>query len=68
MDMLQKSIERIHKHDPIVKSDDLIKQGIKPGVAMGLLLKEADRIAINEQLHEPGPILERLKSTPLWPN
>lgn len=64
---LQKSIERIHKQDPVVKSDDLLKAGIRPGIAMGILLKEANRIAINEQLHEPTPILKRLKSGPLWP-
>lgn len=67
MQLLEKSIERIHKHDPIVKSDDLMQAGIKPGVNMGLLLKEADRIAINEQIHESAPIIERLKASPLWP-
>lgn len=67
MQLLEKSIERIHKHDPIVKSDDLIEAGIKPGVTMGLLLREADRIAINEQLHEPAPIIERLKELSIWP-
>jgi poly(A) polymerase len=65
--LLEKSIERIHKRDPIVKSDDLMKEGIKPGVNMGLLLKEADRISINEQIHESAPIIERLKMSPKWP-
>lgn len=67
MQLLEKSIARIHKHDPIVKSNDLIQVGIKPGVAMGKLLNEADRIAINEQIHEPAPIIERLKENPIWP-
>lgn len=67
MQQLQTSIQRIHNHDPVVKSDDLLKAGIQPGVNMGLLLKEADRIAINEQLHEVAPILERLKTLALWP-
>ncbi len=67
MDMLQKSIQRIREHNPIVKSDDLLQAGIQPGVTMGLLLKEADRIAINEQLYEPAPIIERLKKLALWP-
>jgi poly(A) polymerase len=65
---LQRSIERIRKHDPVVKSDDLIQEGIKPGVTMGALLKEADRIAINEQLHEASDVLKQLKSSPLWPS
>lgn len=67
MEMLDLSIERIRKHDPVVKSEHLIAEGIKPGVAMGLLLKEADRISINEQLHEPEPVIQRLKALPIWP-
>lgn len=67
METLQKSIERIHKHDPVVKSDDLLKAGIPPGKTMGLLLKEADRLAINEQMDESAAVIERLKMTPIWP-
>lgn len=65
---LEKSIQRIRHHDPVVQSDDLIKAGIVPGKTMGVLLKEADRIAINEQLHSSAPIIQRLKQTPLWPS
>ncbi len=67
MALLAKSIDRIKAQDPVVKSNDLISAGIKPGVTMGLLLKEADRIAINEQLFEPAPIIERLKELSIWP-
>jgi poly(A) polymerase len=67
MDSLDRSIHRIRKHDPVVKSDDLLQAGIKPGVAMGKLLKEADRLSINEQIHQKDPILEKLKKSPLWP-
>jgi poly(A) polymerase len=67
MDSLDRSIHRIRKHDPVVKSDDLLQAGIKPGVAMGKLLKEADRLSINEQIHQAGPLLEKLKKSPLWP-
>jgi poly(A) polymerase len=65
--LLQKSIERIHCHDPIVKSGDLIAEGITPGKTMGLLLEEAERIAINEQIHDTYLVIERLKRLPLWP-
>jgi len=67
MQSLSRSIERIHKHDPVVKSGDLLKEGISPGQTMGLLLREADRLAINEQLHQPEPVIQRLKELPLWP-
>lgn len=64
---LQPAIERIRKQDPVVKSEDLIKAGIKPSPQMGLLLKEAERIAINDNLHTAHAILARLKASPLWP-
>ncbi len=64
--LLEQSISRIRKHDPVVKSGDLLAAGIPPGKAMGLLLSEADRLSINEQIHEPAPIIERLKQLPLW--
>ena len=68
MALLRPSIDRIHKHDPAVKSGDLIAAGIPPGKTMGLLLAEADRLSINEQIHEPGPLIARLKQLPLWPS
>lgn len=67
MQMLELSIQRIKTQDPVVKSNDLMAHGIRPGVGMGKLLTEAERIAINEQLHNPDPIIERLKEIPLWP-
>lgn len=67
IDFLSQSIERIKAQNPVVKSNDLLAAGIPPGVTMGLLLKEADRIAVNEQLHQPGPVIERLKELSIWP-
>jgi poly(A) polymerase len=67
MQRLENSIQRIKIQDPVVKSNDLIAHGIRPGIVMGKLLTEAERIAINEQLQEVGPIIERLKELPLWP-
>jgi len=58
--LLQSSIQRIHAHDPVVKSDDLIKIGVEPGKQMGQLLKEAERIAINEQIYDKEQILNRI--------
>lgn len=64
---LEKSIDRIRKQDPVVKSKDLIQAGIEPGVIMGRLLKEADKISINEQIFSPETVIERLKKLPIWP-
>lgn len=64
---LHRSIERIQRHDPVVKSGDLLKAGIVPGKAMGTLLEEADRISINLQIENPLEVIEHLSKTPLWP-
>ena len=67
MGLLARSIDRIRRHDPIVKSGDLMRAGIQPGKLMGELLSAADQIAINEQLHEPAAVIERLKQLGIWP-
>jgi len=67
MDILHRSIERIRTQNPVVKSEDLFRLGISPGPAMGKLLKEAERISIEDQLFDPAPILAQLKTSPLWP-
>lgn len=67
MELLDTSIQRIKKQDPIIKSDDLKNEGIEPSPLMGQLLEEAERIAINEQIHDPTTILTRLKESSIWP-
>jgi|SRR3990167_8181825 len=64
---LQPFIERIHSHNPVVKSGDLITAGVLPGKEMGVLLKEAERISINEQMEEKELVLEQLKQHRMWP-
>jgi poly(A) polymerase len=64
---LQSAIARIEQKDPVINASFLIQAGIQPGVLMGKLLKEAERIAINENLDEANEVLQRLKKHPLWP-
>ncbi len=64
---LSRSIDRVRKHDPVVKSGDLIKAGIKPGKAMGALLEEADRISANQQIFDAEIIIAILLQSDLWP-
>lgn len=65
--LLARSIERIEQHNPLVQSTDLAAAGIPPGKSMGILLKEAERIAINEQLHDKQAVLNRLREHIAWP-
>jgi len=64
--LLQPDIDRIVEHNPIIQAKDLLKEGILPSKAMGLLLKEAERIAINQRLTDQNLILEQLKKRPEW--
>jgi poly(A) polymerase len=64
---LKKAIFRIQTKDPVVGSEDLKKNGIPPGKEMGLLLKEAERIAIEEDLDTSNEVLKKLKNSSLWP-
>lgn len=65
---LRPFIERIQKQNPVVKAEDLMKAGVQPGVKMGQLLKEAERISINEQIEATSSVISRLKASPLWPS
>lgn len=64
--LLEQAILRIHSQSPIVRSEDLMKEGIKPGIKMGQLLKEAERISVNQGIENREDILQELKKNPLW--
>ncbi len=63
---LKNAIERLESGKPVVRSEHLIQAGIAPGKKMGVLLKEAERIAVNESLEHPDQVLTKLKLSPLW--
>ena len=67
IEQLSRSIDRIRKHDPVVKSGDLANAGIQPGKTMGRLLTEADRLSANQQIFDPEIIIALLKQSELWP-
>jgi poly(A) polymerase len=54
-------IHRIQNKTPLVTAVHLLKMGIDPGEKMGFLLKRAERIAIQENLHTPEDVLKRLQ-------
>lgn len=64
---LKKAIWRIRNHQPVVNSAHLKDYDILPGKQMGDLLKEAEKIAINNAIEYPSPIIDQLKKTTLWP-
>lgn len=67
MERLQQAILRIQSQSPIIRAEDLIKEGIKPSPLMGQLLKEAERISINQSLENRDEIIHLLKNSSLWP-
>ncbi len=63
---LASAIQRIQTKNPVVQSMHLKKLGILPGKKMGLLLKEAEKIAIDQHLEDANLVLEELKKSSLW--
>lgn len=63
---LEPHIQRLKMGKPLISAALLQEHGIKPGKQMGLLLKEAERLAINENWQDPAPLLSKLAASPLW--
>jgi poly(A) polymerase len=63
---LEKAIQRICSQTPLVRADHLMKEGISPGKKMGALLKEAERISVNEGIEDKAAIIQLLKKSSLW--
>jgi poly(A) polymerase len=63
---LERAILRIRAQEPLVRSEHLAKEGVLPGKKMGLLLREAERIAVNQNLDDPQGVITLLKQSPLW--
>lgn len=59
--LLKPHIDRIKSNKPWVTAAMLQKEGISPGIQMGLLIREAERIAITHDLQDPYEILSTLK-------
>lgn len=59
-------IERAQQKKLLVTAPMLLEEGIAPGKEMGLLLKEAEKLAITQDLHLPQEIIALLKKSPLW--
>ncbi|NGX34536.1 MAG: CCA-adding enzyme [Candidatus Anoxychlamydiales bacterium] len=65
--ILKNYVDRIKNNDPVVKSDHLKLCNIKPGILMGQLLKEAEKISINKKILDPYKVIEELKKLKIWP-
>jgi len=63
---LAHAIRRLQAKDPLVRSEDLVKEGVRPGRQMGLLLREAERLAVNAFLETKEEVLRRLRESSLW--
>lgn len=59
---LSKHILRIQQKNPLVRAHHLQAIGIKPGKEMGMLLKQAERLAIDHDLDSTEAVLQLLKS------
>lgn len=66
MQKLHIHVERIAKKTPVVSAAVLQAEGVVPGKRMGELLREAERLSIAHDLHQPEQVLPLLKQTEAW--
>lgn len=57
---VQKHVLRVREGKPVVTAAMLMQWGIAPGKKMGVLLKDAEQMAVRTDCEEPEPILARL--------
>jgi poly(A) polymerase len=63
---LKVHIDRLTASQPLITSALLRQEGIANGKPMGLLLKEAEEIVIDNDIENPQVVLDMLKTTSLW--
>ena len=63
---LEGHIQRLRAGKSLISAALLQQHGIRPGKEMGWLIKEAERLAINEDCYETAPIIAKLTSLPTW--
>ena len=59
---LDQHIQRIIDKKPLVTSDQIAKEGVPPGKIMGDILKEAERISINENMTDSQEVIKKIKT------
>jgi poly(A) polymerase len=64
--LLEQAILRIQTHNPIVRAEHLIAEGVKPGKSLGELLREAEKISINQNIEDRTAIISLLKKSFPW--
>lgn len=63
---LKKHVQRVVEKKPLVNAAILQAEGVLPGVIMGKLLKEAEKIAIVHDFSDPSQVIKELKLHELW--
>jgi poly(A) polymerase len=66
-EFLKTAILRIQSHNPIIRAEHLLKEGIPPGKQMGELLRQAERLSVNNGIEDRAQLLSLLKQSDLWP-
>lgn len=64
--LLEQPILRIQSQTPIIRAEHLIAEGVSPGKKMGDLLREAERISVNQNIENRQKIIALLKKSPYW--
>lgn len=64
---LKRHIDRVVEKKPLINASILQAQGVQPGKMMGTLMKEAERLAVMNDINDVDQMLALLKTTHAWP-
>lgn len=64
--LLEQPTLRIKSQTPIVRAEHLFAEGVSPGKKMGELLREAERISVNQSIEDRQTIISLLKKSSYW--
>lgn len=65
-EQLKQHIDRIISRKTVLNADFLQHKGMVPGKLMGQLIKEGEKMAINDNLLDAHLIFKKLKTMPVW--
>ncbi|MBA2367819.1 MAG: CCA tRNA nucleotidyltransferase [Candidatus Protochlamydia sp.] len=66
MESLSPHVQRIRDNVPLITAAHLQKEGVLPGRQMGLIMKVAEKMAVNSNFNEAEALMIALKQSPLW--
>ncbi len=57
---LREGVERLRAHTPVVTGADLLAAGVSAGRELGMAIRKAERLSLNQQIYDKKVLLDKL--------